>query len=454
MIRCVFAASGAAALLLAPSAHAQRTELGKLRASDGAADDWFGRAVAIDGSTAIVGAYPAGVNGRETGAAYLFDVTDPRRPVQLAKLSPSDGIPLHRFGSAVAIAGGVAVVGAWGDADNGRDSGAAYVFDVTDPAHPAELAKLLASDGSFLDSFGSAVAIDGHTAVVGAYGDDPRGDSSGSAYLFDLSDPASPVEIAKLVPDPGAPRDFFGFSVAVAGGRVAVGALFADGEATGSGAVFLFDARSGAQLAQLLASDAAANDWLGFSVAMGSGTVIAGAPGRDDCPYCGAVYLFDAVTGAELAKVSGSEADGDEFFGQQAAAAGSTAMVGTLNHSGRAYVLDLGDPGAPARIATLVASDGASGDGFGGGLAVSGGIAIVSAWLDDDNGENSGSAYLFDATRCPPDLTGDGVLDTRDIIEFLNRWAAGDPAADWDGDGDVDGEDVTAFLWAWLAGCF
>ena len=103
---------------------------------------------------------------------------------QLFKLLPEDGASNDRFGYSVAISGTTAIVGARFDDENGTDSGSAYLFNT---ATGQQIAKLLPNDGAPADWFGFSVAISGATAIVGAYGDDENGGNSGSAYLFDAS---------------------------------------------------------------------------------------------------------------------------------------------------------------------------------------------------------------------------------------------------------------------------
>lgn len=149
-------------------------QIAKLHPTDADAQDSFGEFVAISAGVGLVGA--AG-NGDSSGSAYLFDITTGQ---QVAKLLPSDGQVGDYFGSAVAISGGLAVVGALGNDDNGPNSGSAYLFDVNTGE---QLAKLISTDNDAADRFGFAVDVAGGLAVIGARGDS---DDTGSAYIFQV----------------------------------------------------------------------------------------------------------------------------------------------------------------------------------------------------------------------------------------------------------------------------
>ena len=143
------------------------SENSKLTASDGAANDQFGFDVAIAGDTIVVGSWRDDDNGADSGSAYVFTRTETTWTEQ-AKLTASNGIAGGLFGISVAIAGDTIVVGADGDGDNGSDFGSASVFTRTGTIWTQQ-AKLIASDGAELDGFGFSVAIAGDTIVVGAY---------------------------------------------------------------------------------------------------------------------------------------------------------------------------------------------------------------------------------------------------------------------------------------------
>ena len=274
LITLVLAAS-AMVLTTGPAQADLGDQLFKLLADDGAPNDYFGFSVAITGETAIVGANYDVDNGVGSGSAYLFDTTTGR---QLFKLLPNDGAADDRFGRSVAISGPpgmeVAIVGAYRDEDNGDRSGSAYLFDTTTGR---QLFKLLPNDGALGDEFGWSVAISGTTVIVGALRDDDNGIQSGSAYLFDTT---TGRQIAKLLPAAGAANDLFGISVAISGPpgneTIIVGAIGDDDNGPGSGSAYLFDATTGRQLFKLLADDGALGDEFGWSVAISGTTAIVG----------------------------------------------------------------------------------------------------------------------------------------------------------------------------------
>ncbi len=162
-------------------------EVAKLIASDGAAGDDFGKSVAVDGDTVLIGA-PYDDNGLQSGSAYIFT----RRGgvwTERAKLTASDATANDFFGYAVALDGDTALIGAAYEGDNGIGSGSAYVFTRSGGVW-TEQAKLTSSDAAKGDNIGLSVVIDGDTALIGTPVTD---DSSGSVYIFSLN-------AAKVVP--------------------------------------------------------------------------------------------------------------------------------------------------------------------------------------------------------------------------------------------------------------
>jgi len=217
------------------------TELGKIVASDGESVDQFGWSVDIEGDLAIVGARWEDESAPNGGAAYLFDISDPANPVQRAKLFAPVADQNDYFGYSVAIAGNIVAVGTMFDDDLGLDSGAVYVYDITDPANPALAKKLLASDGNPTDDFGWSVALEDTTLLVGSRTDDDIHPGAGSAYLFGLTDPANPVELAKIVPSDTSANATFGWSVALDNNSAIIGASQSSAINPNQGQAYIFD---------------------------------------------------------------------------------------------------------------------------------------------------------------------------------------------------------------------
>ena len=188
----------------------------------------------------------------------------------MAKLTASDAATGDAFGSSVAIDGDTIVVGASRKDDQ---TGAVYVFRTTDGgATYDELAKLTASDAAEGDRFGWSVAIDGGTIVVGTPYDDDAGLTSGSAYVFLTTDGGATYgQVAKLTASDGAASDYFGYSVAISGGTVVVGAYWDDDGGYSSGSVYVF---SGAGSEGLVASSDSAQT-LGSDAATRTGPLLA-----------------------------------------------------------------------------------------------------------------------------------------------------------------------------------
>ncbi len=124
--------------------------------------------------------------GSTSGSAYVFVQAANGTWSQQAKLTAADGATGDFFGCSVAVDGDTAVIGAHGDDDKGISSGSAYVFVRAADGTWSQQAKLTAVDGAEyeFDDFGGSVAVSGSTAVIGAYGDSDKGDYSGSAYIF------------------------------------------------------------------------------------------------------------------------------------------------------------------------------------------------------------------------------------------------------------------------------
>ncbi len=173
-----------------------------------------------------------------------------------------------------------------------------------------------------------------------------------------------------------------------------------------------------------------------------------------------AAHPAHADLGDQLAKLLANDGAEDDDFGRSVAISGTTAIVGAIadgdngDKSGSAYLFDTA---TGRQIAKLLPNDGAAEDRFGVSVAISPprlATAIVGADRDDDSGTNSGSAYLFDAAgapgKCPWDLDGNAIVGISDLLSLLASWGPckGCPA-DFDGNGNVGASDLLELLANW-----
>jgi len=219
----------------------------RLVASDGAVLDNFGSAVSVSGATAIVGAGFHDGEADNAGAAYVYRNVDTRNAStgltsQDVKLIASDAAMNDGMGRSVSISGTYAVAGAANNATNGVGGGSVYLYKNLDTAtgEITEDVKLIASDADGGDQFGISTAISGTTVIVGASRDDDRGVNAGAAYVFlDATLKTGTVtEDLKITSPSGQMNDFFGESVALDNGRIAVAATGADGVVGDAGKVY------------------------------------------------------------------------------------------------------------------------------------------------------------------------------------------------------------------------
>jgi len=326
-------------------------EQAELTASNAAAGDQFGAAVAIDGNTAIVGAPLDDTTDTNAGSAYVF-VRNGTTWSQQAHLTDSFIVAGDSFGSSVGISGNTAIVGSPND-DLGfnLDAGSAWVIVRTASTWNTE-AILTASDFATFDRFGIAVAIDGNTIVVGADRNDDAGSNSGSAYVF-VRTGSTWTQQAKLTALDADIGDNFGGSVAIKGDTIVIGApggLSDPPSYAGSAYVFTRSGTTWTQQAKLIASDAAFNDFFGSSVSLSGDLAVIGAAGDDDQgDASGSAYVFlrSESTWTEQFKLTAVDMESADAFGR-AVVNGNTFIVGAKGHdagadaAGAAYIFEIG----------------------------------------------------------------------------------------------------------------
>jgi len=378
----------------------------KLTASTGQAGDRFGHSVALDGETLVVGAYLDADVGLDAGAVFVYSrIAGDTSWTELAKLTTSIGGEAEWFGRDVTIEGDTIVAGAYEYDGVGSDRGAAFVFVRQTSSAWTEQAMLngTSADG---DQFGRSVAISGDTVVIGADEADGAVVNSGAVYVYTRTAENSWIEQAKLTASDGSQGDQFGESVAIAGDTIVVGAYKHDEHGPESGAVYVYT-RTGStwtQQAKLTASDAFAGDQFGRSVAIDGDTIVVGADNADGTATdSGAVFVFIRLETGWIQQDKLEEGEAGDNFGFSVAIDGETIVVGShsangrdASNSGAVYVYSRTELGTWNKKAKLTANDGDTEDQFGFSVDIAGDTIVVGADLDDDNGDDSGSVYVFD----------------------------------------------------------
>jgi hypothetical protein len=289
-------ASQGAAYLFTKS-NGTSSESQKLTASDGGLFDNFGASVALDGSTLVVGANGATVGGNAAqGAVYVFTESNGTW-TQTQKLTANDGAAYDNFGLSVALKASTILVGSPQAAIGGNaGQGALYVFAESNGTW-SQVQKLTASDGAANSSFGESVALNGSTALIGANNAAVNGHSfQGAAYIFTESN-GTWSQVQKLTASDGAANSNFGSAVALNGSTALIGA---DGSTVGGntyqGKAYLFMESGGnwSQSDTFIASDGAADDYFGAALAWDGVTALISTPhptiGGNS--YQGAAYFY------------------------------------------------------------------------------------------------------------------------------------------------------------------
>ena len=340
------------------------TEQAELTPANPADYDFFGQSVAIHGERIVVGspgADPAGVTN--AGAAYVF-ARSGTVWTQEAVLAAGDPGFSDQLGWSVAIEGDTVLAGAWGDDHSGlTGAGSAYVFSRSGTTWTQQ-AKLTAGDAEDSDTFGWAVSVSGDTALIGALYDVLAGGVSGgspfgegSAYVF-LRTATTWSEQAKLFAGDAEPKQRFGYAASASGDTVAIGA-YGDANQNGpfAGAAYAFGrvGTSWSQQAKLISSDGGGADAFGWSIALSGEVLLVGATFSAGPlgPNGGAAYVFARAAGEwnEQLKLTASDATKDEWFGYSVGLSGTTAVVGAYQdgspkggQTGSAYAYELHAP--------------------------------------------------------------------------------------------------------------
>lgn len=386
-------------------------QVAKLNPNDGDSNDVFGYEVALENGTAVISAPgDEDPNGKRAGSAYVFIKTD-ESWAQQAKLTPDDGESEEQFGTSVALAGDTVVIGAVGDeVGENLSAGSAYVFE-RENGNWTQQAKLTPDDGDSMDRFGFATGVVNDTALVGAPTDeDPNGEKAGATYVFERAD-GGWTQQAKLAPNDGDSDDAFGSAIALEGKTALVGAPTdedPDRVAGNAGSAYVFARENGnwTQQDKLAPDDGNLGDLFGFRVALSNDVALVGAS-EDEEPNgekAGSAYVFERTAGSwtQTAKLVARDGDSADRFGYAVAIEDDTAVVTASSDenpngkgAGSAYVFKRVNDRWTQQT-SFAPANGDRDDHFGFRVALANSTALVGAtWDEDPNGDKAGSAYVY-----------------------------------------------------------
>ena len=386
------------------------TQQAKLTAPDAAFLDRFGGAVAVSGDTAVVGANRDDDAGIDSGSAYVFTRSGGLWTLQ-SKLTASDAERL--FGESVAVYGDTVVVG------SGRYDGAAYVFTRSDGVWTQQ-AKLTAPDAAESNYFGTSAAISGDTVVVGARGESETGSQTSAAYAFKIVTDENPfVTVAfgsttSSTDDESDSSHLISVELTVLGGEVLNEAVSAELIDSGTGSA-IPDTDYVAFTSQIVTFPAGSKDgdtvFLELDIIQdeifeGNETIELELVSIQGPVFFGTSLKHQVNIVADIgpdvhvgfeSKLTASDAEANDQFGESVAISGNTAVIGAPNDndgSGSVYVFTQSE-GLWTQEAKLIASDAVANDRFAWSVAISGDTVVIGEPWNDDRS----AAYVFERSN-------------------------------------------------------
>lgn len=364
----------------------------QLLATGGLANDHFGRAIDVSADRALVSAWDEELRGRV--AAYAQDAGG---WCEEASLKAADAAEGDEFGTAVAVDGDTALIGApRADIDGHANQGAAYVFEHAD-GDWTQVAKLTALAGNAMDSFGASAAVQGDIAVVGAAtAERDSAEAVGAVYVYSRSG-GSWTQSAVIQAADWAPAAYFGIAVALSGQSLIVGSPGGTGHSgNGPSAAYVYtqDGTGWQEQAKLIAHVADPMETIGSSVDLdGDRAVVSGRS---------SAFVFARARGRWRQEARLTDPAGGEWLVNAVSLCGDRVFVATVNQTidgragqGAVHVFQRSGNGWQF-LETLTAGDGDIGDGFGTSVSAQGDYALAGAASDDNvNGIDAGSAYVY-----------------------------------------------------------
>ncbi len=386
-------------------------------APDGDLTDMLGSSVELHDGTLIAGAWWDEENGVRSGSAYVFEENVDGTFVFVSKLLASDGMPEATFGRAVAVSGDFAVVGAPLQSTVGSVAGSAYLYERVADGW-IQTAQILPEDLAAGDRFGISVDMDGTMVAIGSsWADSERG----RVDLFEVGTGGSVLQVDSLQPAAIDPGDQFGFDVALDGDALLVGAYLDDELDVDGGSVWFYgNTPAGWSLEQGPVAEGSLGpgaqrgvsvDLKGYQALVGAryGASAFGAP-RSGMAI---TYLQFEFGWEPFAYLSAAEAQTESEFGWGVALDGSSDRYGavsapyadvSIEDDGIAFVFDFNNE---------FCGGNKIGDINGDGIVDGADLTILL-----------GSWGVCAADFCAADINQDGFIDGEDLTLLLGNWSS------------------------------
>ncbi|MEL6733298.1 MAG: T9SS type A sorting domain-containing protein [Bacteroidota bacterium] len=433
--------------------------------------DFLGSTVAIDGDYAIAGSSLHDLDPQEgdslanAGAAFIYerDMNGDWQFVQ--KIVPSDRMPNDRFGFNVDIEGNYAIVGAPNKSQAGLNGvGAAYVFERNGQGVWQEVAALFHANFEAFDNFGSAVILRGDTAMISCTFEDVNMiRDAGAVYVANRNMQGGWSVNQRLTASDPTRNANFGSAVDIEGGTAIIGAwrlpnaTGGTNDASAGGAyVFTFDqmSQNWTQSQKLLpdTADWIGGDLFGGSVAIEGDFIFVAADGDDNDEAnmdpifdAGSIHIFrENMQGSweETQKINAGDREEEAFFGQRIGTSGNRLVVGapgewesvffsdSINDAGAIYLFEKDNMDQWIQVQKIVAPDREAMDFYGFSTAISGDFIIVGAQAEDtdeggaDSTANAGAVYFVEPCSLDTAIsTVPGGIEA-DLADATYQWFA------------------------------
>ena len=372
----------------------------------------LGYSSAMDGNRVALGAPDDDTGAEDGGMVKIFNTTTGALELIVPNPGPSFN---EQFGSAVALSGNRLVVGAPNDSTGASGAGSVYVYDLAGATPATPVLTLNNPAPANYDAFGFSVALSGNQLVVGARMDDADATDAGRAYVYDLGSGTPTVPVHTLANPSADASDQFGYSVAIDGSIVIVGAWFDDIGATNTGRAYVYDLSSGSPTVPVHSLDnptPADGDVFGYRVALSGAKLVVGAYNDSTvAPSAGSVYLYNLESATPTTPVTISNPTTpatNENFGTALSLVGTRLIVGAYGENtgasvaGAAFVYDVS--ASPTLVRTFNNNLPAVQDRFGFAVCQLGNLVLISTPYDDADALDSGTSYLYDLAGFTPGL--------------------------------------------------